>query len=208
MAVDRPEQWPKGFVVTEQAEQTTAMVVAGGDPYRDAERTLDPSVALEVAWTEDNWGERVVAVIACGSVPFLAMTYAFYLGLAAMIAAGVVAVAACAWITRMVWDTQRWLRVGSDGMHWRSRSLLLVPTVHRLAAGDITQLHVRDETPRNPNHWPEEKFRLYVRDRRGKDHALFTFPEPQNAQWLERRIEDHLGIPDRALPGELPKQLK
>jgi hypothetical protein len=184
------------------------MVIAG-DPYRAAKRTLDPSVALEVAWTEDNWGERVIAVLACAAVPIYAMTWAWMIGLAAAIAVGVVAIAGCAWITRRVWDTKRWLRVGSDGMQWRPRSLLLSPTVHRLAAGDIAQLHVRDVTDRNPNNlWPEEKFRLYVRDRAGKDHVLFTFPQPQNARWLEHRIEEHLGIPDRALPGEMPKQLK
>lgn len=208
MAVERPEQWPDGFVVTEQPEPSTALV-AVGDPYRDADRTLDPSVALEVAWTEDNWGERVLAVLGCAVIPVGAMTWALYLGLAATIVAGIVAIAACGWVTRAVWDSKRWLRVGSDGMQWRSRSWLWSPTIHRLAAGDIAQLHVRDITERNPNNmWPEEKYRLYVRDRDGKDHTLFTFPKPENAQWLEHRIEDHLGIPDRALPGEVPKPLE
>lgn len=208
MAADRPEQWPKQFVVTERPEDTTALV-AVGDPYRDAQRTLDPSVALEVAWTEDNWGERVVAVLLDFVVPVLAMTYAYGLGLAAVIAVGLASVAACAYMTRMVWDAKRWLRVGSDGMHWRTRSRLLRPKMYELPVGEIAQLHVRDVTDRNPNNiWPEEKFRLFVRDRVGRDHALFTFPQPDQARWLEERIETHLGIPDRALAGEVPKRLK
>ncbi|MEO8551503.1 MAG: hypothetical protein ABI678_16105 [Kofleriaceae bacterium] len=80
--------------------------------------------------------------------------------------------------------------------------------VRHLAAPEVAQLLVRDITDRDgDNIWPKQEFRLYVRDRAGKDHALFAFPQPHNAWWLEERIEHHLGIPDRRLPGELPKLL-
>lgn len=70
----------------------------------------------------------------------------------------------------------------------------------KVPIGDIEQLYCAqyggDEA--------ETSYKVFAILRGGKKLKLLTAPEPQQALYIEQAIEQHLGIADRAVAGELP----
>jgi hypothetical protein len=71
-----------------------------------------------------------------------------------------------------------------------------------VAVGDIAQLYTEEEISRG-KRGPDRTYHLYALLRSGERIRLLeTLPQPEQALWLEQRIEDHLGIADAPVPGE------
>jgi hypothetical protein len=67
----------------------------------------------------------------------------------------------------------------------------------RLAAPDVEQIFCIEEVDEDE----DRTYHVCARDRWGKDHELAVVHEPEQAWWLEERLESHLGIRDRIIDG-------
>lgn len=201
---------PKGFEVTETAApKPGALVPAGGDPYRDP-GSQAPALrpGLSITWTEDNFYLRLTLVLAniftwgwsvtCWCLLILggplklipAALFTTFLG--GFFALG----------TRTTWPNARWVRADHEGLHWHRYRLTARRETALLPASEIAQLFVRDKTDRDPDAVVIPNFVLYARDHRGHDHSIVHVEDPEQAWWLEARLEQHLGIVNRRVEGE------
>ena len=211
-----PLAWPAGFAVVETAaappdEQALVRV---GDPYREpATQAIALRPGLAITWTDDNYDQRVLlGVLNATFIGTSAILWALIgLGVVAgklPITIGLSLVAlALVWFTRMTWRNKHRVIADHAGLHW-TRIALSTRNVHeRLPASEITQLFVREVTPALA---PGEEVGLvvrsyvvYARDQAGNDHAAIAEVErPEQAWWLEARLERHLGIADEQIDGE------
>lgn len=206
-----PVAMPKGFHVSETpAPKPGALVRVDGDPYREPGRALDRPPGLAISWTEDRPYLRVGLVLVnmltgamCAGV-WIALVLAARLDINRIIAAlvGTWIAGGFAWFTRALWGNTRWVRADHEGLHWRrlTRTARWVPAL--LPAAEIAQLFVRDETDRDDDYFEVPTFVLYARDRQGRDHVIVQVEDPEQAWWLEARLEEHLGIVNRRIEGE------
>ena len=212
-----PLAWPKGFVVTETpAPKPTsadrALVRVGGDPYRDAGSqapALRPS--LLIAWTDDNFYMRIVLVLVnlflwgTSITAWVLTILGIIVGKADVAIAWTIGAIGAGWFTRMLWRNAR--RVGADhnGLHWSRVAMSTRIVQEHLPASEIAQLFVRVETPELGEFEegiPIPAFILYARDHGGRDHVITQVEYPEQAWWLEERLERHLGAVDRPVDGE------
>jgi hypothetical protein len=217
-----PPTWPKGFEVTETPapKPTTEHALAriDSDPYREA-ASPPPALrpGLSISWTDDNFYMRIglgFFTFAFGGTT-IAMWILMILGigigiekLGVMIIWTILSIAT-GWLTRMVWRNARWVRADHKGLHW-TRVAMSTRVVHaHLPDSEIAQLFVRDETPEVNSYRGQiaiPAFILYARDHHGHDHVITQVEDPEQAWWLEERLEHHLGITDRPVAGEHRRQ--
>jgi hypothetical protein len=103
---------------------------------------------------------------------------------------------------RAGWNNACWVRADHEGLHW----LRLTWTGRRaralLPASEIAQLFVRDKTDRDSDAVVIPNYVLYAREHGGRDHPIVSVEDPEQAWWLEARLEQHLGIVNRRIEGE------
>jgi hypothetical protein len=74
-----------------------------------------------------------------------------------------------------------------------------------LQASEISQLYCEENTSRGRNG-PQTSYRLSAVTSDNKKINLLTgFDSPDSARFLERQVEEWLGIRDRRVEGEMPK---
>ena len=207
-----PVAMPKGFEITETpAPKPDALVHVGGDPYRDAGQALALRPGLSIRWVEDNFYLRlclalanVLTVGAFVTMWIVAILEGgfdrIFAGLVATVLAG-----GFAWFLRAGWSNARWVRADHEGLHWPRLTRTAARRPMLQPASEIAQLYVRDETPTIGKY--EEGiavpcFILYARDHAGRDHMIVQVEDPEQAWWLEARLEQHLGIVNRRIEGE------
>jgi hypothetical protein len=177
---------PRRFDVEEIAppdEEATST-----DPYRHAPDGRARST-LTIRWRD----RRYVPVLGLFTVAWwLATPYLAGAGELIVLYAGagvaLAIVLACELVNR------RTVRVDPSGIAWSSEPLKLFAG-RRIGAEEVAQLHVAHLVDR-------ALFVVTVRTHRGVDVPVAELTTPDQARWLEQRIEAHLGIVNRAPEAE------
>jgi hypothetical protein len=192
---------PKGFEVTEIAAPTsTALVRVDGDPYREP-GPLAVRPGLSITWTEDSFYLRLALALA-SSAACAGSVACWILGPAAGGIISTLIAGTFAWFTRAAWSQARWVRADHEGLHWPRLTWTARRVPALLPASEIAQLFVRDETDRDEDAVAIPNFVLYARAHGGRDHPIVQVENPEQAWWLEARLEQHLGIVNRRIEGE------
>lgn len=189
-------EWPSGFVVTESP--APALPPGSVDPYRAAP-VAPPRGALTITWkaAAPRWVWLFYIVWCGGLILFAAASGERHAPLV------LVLVAATTWhqLGSFV-NTQRIVVDGAE-LRFTSRPVPYIRGI-RLAASEVSQLFTL-ETPRKKDG---PLYFVYVRDRRGRDRQLVQLEAPEQCWWLEEKLEQHLGLVDRPIDGELRRPME
>lgn len=199
-----PHAWSAKLVVTEMRPEPQHSTPAS-HPYRSTPKRSVPG--LKIAWVEDRFYMRLL--LMCFLVAWIALPLGigFVLGFTAKLLACCVPVLLLAWLTLMTWRGDETVWGDAAGLHWQRNTFFGGRSDVHVATGDLAQLFVRDTTNRSEGEGiPIPSFTVYARDRRGRDHEIASLESPEQAQWIEARLENYLGIVNRAVPGELPRR--
>jgi hypothetical protein len=211
-----PLTWPKGFAVTETpAPKLTSVdraLVPGNDPYRDpASPALALRQGLSIAWKDDNFYLRIGLVFTnlclwgSGTTIWILMVLGVLVGNIGLAIVWTLVAVACGWFTRVLWRNARLVRADHEGLHWTRVAWTTRVVQEHVPASKIAQLFVRDETPKFGTFEDGiaiPAFALYAREHGGRDHFITQVEDPEQAWWLEARLEQHLGIADQSIDGE------
>ncbi|MGE0869059.1 MAG: hypothetical protein AB7P03_10860 [Kofleriaceae bacterium] len=211
---DAPPALPVGFTVTELAAESALAPVAI-TPYREPGREIVQHDGLLIEWRVDNKAVRRVGPIATAAT-LTAGAAIIGLGLAftepGAVVCGLMPVlcGVFGWIfTRHWWRPERALLANTEGIQFLRRKLLGGWKPAHLPAAEIAQLYVVDSQDPDKAVYPAyARFELRAKDRAGRSHVLVMVETPEQAWWLESRLEQHLGLIDRPVPGELERPRK
>jgi len=184
-----------GFEIIEMAAPKVHLDDIHRDPYR--EQALQPGITIR--WKDDKLFLRIgIVVFVAAFCVAAAVAWAFeirgaQLPLVPLIAWTLGAVAV-AWIGRMMWHDEHWVRADHEGLHWASVAWTSRVIEKRVSSSEIAEFVVRDETEHDDNAIVIPSFVLYARDRRGRDRAIADFEDSERARWLQTRVRHHLGI--------------
>jgi DNA-directed RNA polymerase subunit RPC12/RpoP len=182
---------PTPFIVVE--EPVTDMVVGDGGPFRSAAVPVRPT--LSITWKEP--GARAAA-IASAVIASIAAICGAAGAVSAAVGIGLCAILAMWFAVSMAVNTMR-LTASRDALVVRA-GRMPGPRLNRqdvqLPAADIVQLYVIEQVTTSEDG-TTRRYLLIARDRHGKDHDLCRVHTPEEAWWLEERVERHLGIVDK-----------
>lgn len=194
---------PSGFAITRTPALGCPAVQLGDGLYRTRELARRPDLAITQELPRDSDGLLARAIVA-GEL-FIAAVIALAAG-----ASGAVTLCFTGALFVLLWSlvtarhARRVIRADHQGLHWPRVTWTSQLQNRTLPANDIAQLYVRD-TSRLTQRW-SPRFTLCARDRGGRDHAITELDTPEQAWWLEDRLERHLGLVDRAVAGEYRRQ--
>jgi len=195
--------WPRGFAIADLALRDSTSVQLGDGIYRTHEVAPRPGLAITREIPRDRH-EHLVRAIVAGE-----LLVATIIALAAGASRAVPVCLAGALIV-LVWSLasarhrRQTIRVDQQGLHWPGITWTTQLRHRSLANDDIAQLYVRNTSLIARSWLP--RFTLYARDRAGHDHAVTKLDTPEQAWWLEDRLEGHLGLVGRAVAGEYRRQ--
>jgi hypothetical protein len=184
--------WPRGFAITDLALRDSTSVQLGDGIYRTHEVAPRPGLAITREIPRDRH-EHLVRAIVAGEL--------FVATIIALAAGASRAVPVCLASAR---HRRQTIRVDQQGLHWPGITWTTQLRHRSLANDDIAQLYVRNTSLIARSWLP--RFTLYARDRAGRDHAITKLDTPEQAWWLEDRLEGHLGLVGRAVAGEYRRQ--
>jgi hypothetical protein len=200
-APTKPAAWPPGFVVEETAPLAPLASVAG-DPYRSAPRRPERA-GLTITWHTKRPGvwRIVLLFIALWSGLLTVIARAgdlqTWLGLHVFVGFIMLPVLFGAWMNRLR------IHAGSESLsrHAASVSRDVVLPIERIAQLFTRKLTTPDRDELG-NYVDRVDYVLFARDHAGGDHEFVSVQTPEQAWWLEARLEHHLGLVDREhMPG-------
>ncbi len=207
LAADDPDTqllaWPRGFAIADLPPPAGASVQLGDGMYRTHEVARRPGLAITQEIPRDDH-ERLVRTIVAGEL-LVATIIALAAGAAPAVTvcfAG--ALIALLWSLSTARHRRRTIRVDQQGLHWPGITWTTGLRHWSLGNQDIAQLYVRNTSL--AESWLP-RFTLYARDRAGRDHAITKLDTPEQAWWLEDRLEGHLGLVGRTIAGEYRRQV-
>ena len=172
---------PRGFSVEEIAPPDGDATSI--DPYRHAPDGRSRST-LTIRWRD----RRYVPLLGLATVAWwLATPYLTGAGEFVIVYIGAGVALAVVLLCESV--NRRTVRVDPSGIAWSSEPLKLVAG-RRIGAEEVAQLHVDHQVDRGV-------FVVTARTHRGVDVPVAELTTAEQADWLERRIEAHLGIVNR-----------
>jgi hypothetical protein len=173
---------------------------------------LDTGARLTIVRRWFHWSAIVLAAFAALWIGLLAFFYAMisrsgapaFVFLFPLLHVGVGVVlayfAAALFLNRTVVEVgDGRLRVRHGPLPWRR-----APT---LAVSEVSQVFVREDRHKDSDGGSQRTYSVHVVSKDGgRTKLLGTVIDAEHALFVEQRIERHLGIADRAVPGELPRE--
>jgi hypothetical protein len=196
---------PERFALYRERVPADLDRASSGGPYRDAPRPEREDIAVEWRWYKPMFLFLLLFTIAWDA--FLINWYfggagdgglLFIIFPIAHVGVGVALTyyVACGFLNRTRIAVEGGdLVVDHRPLPWRGR--------RRLRGADVEQLYCQEKVDRDKHGRPTHQYRLRAVTRGGKDLELLDLDEANQALYLERLFEEHLGIDDAEVPGQM-----